>query len=375
MRYGVAFFSSMTLAAAVTWGACGSRRPSPADDGPNGGSGSGNGGSSSTGFVSDGAAICGNDVHQPVTHPPLVYFVLDRSGSMEELATPGGASRWTHVVDAAVSMVDQLGALVRTGPRCSPHPNAEEGQECIGGTEVYSPKIGASPSAFRDAIDIDPFGGTPVSATLEALLPEVLEVEGPRAVILATDGAPNCNPNISCGADQCMVNIVGQCPPDIENCCDPAVGGIALNCVDRVATVLAVQALANAGVDVYVVGIPGSEQFSAVLDQLAVVGGVPQEGADDYYYRVDDVDTLADVFRQIGASLVSCTYDLADPPDAPGKTNVYFDASVVLQDADNGWVWVDEDTIQLVGAACDQLKTGNVSEVQIVSGCPTETPR
>lgn len=372
MRYGVAFFASLTLAATVTWGACKSREHLPQGTG---GEGSGAGGSSSNGFVSDGAAICGNDVHQPVTHPPLIFFVLDRSGSMSEAATPGGDSRWSYVVDAAVSMVDQLGSLVRTGAAVFPHPLAEEGQECLGGGLVFDPKVGAGPTSFRNAIDIDPFGGTPTAATLEAILSTVLAEDGPRAVILATDGAPNCNPDASCDADECMVNVLGQCPADIENCCDPAVGGIRENCIDRVASVLAVQALANAGVDVYVVGIPGTEQFAAILNQLAVVGGAPREGEDEYYYRVDDVDTLSDVFREIGAALVSCSFDLSDPPDAPGKTNVYFDAQVVLQDAENGWVWVDEDTIQLVGAACDELKTGSVAEVQIVSGCPTETPK
>ncbi|NUP08657.1 MAG: VWA domain-containing protein [Polyangiaceae bacterium] len=376
MRLGLAFVVSVLSSAAVTWAACGLRER-PHVDGSGGGSDTGGGATENTtsGFVSDGASICGSDVHHPVTHPPLVYFVIDRSGSMSELDVDSGDSRYSRVVEAAVTMVDELGALVRAGAAVFPHPDADLEDECPAGVEVYAPKIGAGPNSFENAIDTEPFGGTPIGATLEAVTDKILEEDGPRAVILATDGAPNCNPDTSCGPENCMVNLAGECPPDIENCCDPEVGGTPLNCVDRQATVLAVQTLANAGADVYVVGIPGSEQFSAVLDQMAVVGGVPQEGAETYYYRVDELDTLSELFKSIGASLVSCTYDLEDPPEAPGKTNVYFDGSVVLQDSENGWVWVDEDTIELVGAACQKLKTGKVTEVQIVSGCPTETPK
>ena len=230
-------------------------------------------------------------------------------------------------------------------------------------------------SGFTNAIDQGTFGGTPISSTLEALAPALESEASPKVVILATDGAPNCNPAVTCDADECMVNIFGECPPEIDNCCDPGVGGTVLNCVDRSATVLAVQAIANAGTDVYVVGIPGTEQFAAVLDQMAIVGGVPQEGQDTFYYRVDDLDALAGVFKEIASALVSCTYDLADPPREPGKTNVYFDEEVVLSDPENGWVWVDSDTIELLGAACEELKSGSVKLVQIVSGCPTATPK
>lgn len=341
--------------------------------GAQGGEGS-QGGSTANGFVTDGAVICGADVHHPVTHPPLIYFVLDRSASMEDDAGDG-STRWEHVRDAAESLVDDLGALVRVGAAVFPATSATDGNECQTGAQVYSPTASSTVSGFDNAIDHGTFGGTPISSTLVALTDTIADQEAPRAVILATDGAPNCNPDATCGASECMVNIFGECPPDVVNCCDPASGGTVLNCVDRQASVHAVQALTGAGADVYVVGIPGSEQFANILNQLAVVGGVPQENADTFYYRVDDLDSLSAVFKGIAAALVSCTFDLSDPPEAPGKTNVYFDEQVVLQDPLNGWIWVDADTIELEGDACAELKTGNVKEIKIVSGCPTATPR
>lgn len=373
MRGAVIFTSSVCLTIALMWGACTKGGPNYGN-GDGGGYWNGSGGNTSSGFNTDGAAICGADVHQPIAAYPLVYFVIDRSGSMEEIEPGSDETRYVRVRDAAIDMVQTLGALVRVGAALFPDPDATKGDECDFGEEVYEAKVGAG-SGFADAIDQGTFGGTPIARTLVELAPALEAEASPKVVILATDGAPNCNPDATCDADECMVNILGECPSEIDNCCDPSVGGTTLNCVDRAATVLAVQAIANAGTDVYVVGIPGTEGFSAVLDQMAIVGGVPQEDQDTYYYKVDDLDALAGVFKDIASALVSCTYDLADPPEAPGKTNVYFDEEVVLQDAENGWVWVDGDTIELVGAACQELKSGGVSLVQIVSGCPTEVPK
>lgn len=376
MRWASAFLGTAATTALMTWAAC-QGGPNYGNDSDNDGTTSGdtdNGSSSSGSFVTDGAAICGADVHQPITHPPSIYFVIDRSGSMLDIDPESGDTRYERVTAAAVSMVEDIGGLVRTGAALFPSPEASDLEECESGIEVFKPKVGAGPNSFADAIDVEPLGGTPIAATLRDLADRINDLDGPRAVILLTDGGPNCNPNASCGPEECMVNIFGECPPEIDNCCDPNVGGTPLNCIDRQESVLAVRALANADSPVYVVGIPGSEQFSAILNQLAVVGGAAQEGQDDYYFRVDDLDELSGVFKDIASALVSCTIDLADPPEVPGKTNVYFDEVVVLQDPENGWIWIDEDTIELKGSACTELKSGSVSEVLIVSGCPTETP-
>jgi hypothetical protein len=363
------FGVSFGVATAVLYLACtGKHDPTPpnsTDDGDGGAAVS-----STTGFVSDGAAICGNEEHTPLTTYPLLYFVFDRSGSMADVE--GGQTRYEQVRSAALDMTDSLGALVRVGAAVFPTDDPNGVDACIPGKEVYSPKVDPGP-VFASSIDVEPFGGTPISATLEALLPELSAETAPKVVLLATDGAPNCNGDITCGPDQCMVNLLGQCPPDVPNCCEPP-DGTWLNCVDRLATIQAVMALKNAGVNVYVIGIPGSELFATVLDQMALAGGVPQEGQPTYYYRVDDLATLSGVFKGIASALVSCTYDVADPPTEQGLTNVYFDEVVVPLDPVDGWVWVDGDTIELEGAACQQLKNGGVHKVQIVSGCPTVTP-
>ncbi len=359
----------LPLNLAIGWAACSQGPPPPLgqDDG------GGNAQSSGAQFQHDGASICGNEVHQAQSAYPLIYFVIDRSGSMSDPDPGSGQNKLERVQEAAGEMVDSLGTLVRVGAAMYPNPAVDDNTDgCAPGVELFTPKVGAG-SAFSQAINVDPFGGTPTAATLNAVAPTLAAAAGPKALILATDGAPNCNPNITCGPAECMPNILGLCAPDDATCCTPPTG-IHENCVDRAASILAVQAIFEAGTPVYVIGIPGTELFESTLNQMALVGGAAQEGADTAFYKVDDLDTLASVFKDIAGELVSCSFDLADPPEDPGKTNVYFDEVVVPQDPDDGWIWIDEDTIELVGASCASLKNGEVRDVQIVSGCPTVVP-
>ena len=349
---------------AVLYGACNRDQ-----QGTGGGDADATVATTTTGFSSDGANICGNEYHDALSKYPLIYFVLDRSGSMSDLE--GGATRYEKVRLATLELVDSLGALVRVGLTLYPSVDAGVGSECLAGEEVYSPKVNPG-SSFEKALDVSPHGGTPTAATLQGVRPHLQGQPDPKVVILATDGGPNCNSAISCGPESCIVNIAGQCP--IANCCAPP-EGVVENCLDYSATLEAIDGLVAEGTKVYVVGIPGSELFGMVLNAMALHGGAPLTNAPQYYYKVDDLDGLADVFKGIARELVTCSFDLTDPPTEQGLTNVYFDGEVVFLDPENGWTWVDGDTIELVGAACESLKDGQVKQVQIVSGCPTETPK
>jgi hypothetical protein len=145
-------------------------------------------------------------------------------------------------------------------------------------------------------------------------------------------------------------------------------------CLDRGPTVDAVAALWAAGIATYVIGIAGSETYADVLDAMAEAGGAPRPSA-PAYYKVDDLGDLGAVLGSIASKVVSCDFDLEDPPPAEGQTNVYLDQTVVPYDALDGWVWVSPTVVELRGAACDELKNGGVKQVQIVSGCPTEQPK
>lgn len=145
-------------------------------------------------------------------------------------------------------------------------------------------------------------------------------------------------------------------------------------CVDRPATVAAIETLVSGGVQVYVIGIPGSDLYGDVLNEMAITGGAPQPSP-PHYYRVSDLEALGTVLGSIAEVLVSCEFTVSDPPAEPGMTNVYLDQELLAYGYPNGWVWKTVDTVELVGESCARLKAGQVKQVQIVSGCPTETTK
>jgi hypothetical protein len=333
----------------------------------------------------DAGGLCGNEIHSITTVPPTVYFIFDISGSM---STPVfGGTRFSVVQSAAAQLVDDLEFLVRPGAAAFPL-GGSAGDGCQVGGEVYPPTFG-NPGAFNDATRfLVPNGGTPTAATLTALKPELAVLASGTSktiAILATDGGPNCDAAAMCDITECGENIEGcasgdTCCATKTNCCvaqgpnDPYAAQRPLNCVDHAATVAAVAALHEAGVDVAIIGIPGSQVYANVLTDMAFAGGAPQAAA-PFYYDVQDLSTLGAVLQNIAAAGISCDISIADPPSMQGETNVYLDQQVVDYDATNGWTWSASNVVTLHGTACAELRSGQVAQVQVVTGCPTQVPK
>jgi hypothetical protein len=144
-----------------------------------------------------------------------------------------------------------------------------------------------------------------------------------------------------------------------------------MGCVDAAASEAAVKSLADASIDTFVVGMPGSELFARVLDRLAVAGNTARETS-PRYYATTDTDELTAVLRQIGVKVaITCDITLSEAPEVPELVNVYFDTELVGFDPANGWAWAGEAGLSLRGSACEKLMSGDVLQVQVVSGCPT----
>ncbi len=330
----------------------------------------------------DAQGLCGNQIHALTFDAPNVYFIIDASGSMSQAA--GNSSRFTVVHKATVNLVRDLGPLINVGAALFP-VGATDDDACATGAEVmpispgdaYTGSDGPTTNAFKSSTNAAPNGGTPTAATLAALLPAVQAAPGKTLVLLVTDGGPNCNPDASCDGAHCGANIEGcigaSCCDPGGNCCAPGQPGGPTSCVDTAATVAQVEAYEKAGLPVYVIGIPGSEAYAGVLQQMAIAAGTAQIGK-PYYYAVNDVDNLQSVLGSIAAVAVSCIFSLDDPPAVDDQTNVYLDGVTLPSGGDDGWRWMDPDLkrIELLGASCARLKAGQIKTVQIVSGCPTE---
>src|SRR5262249_18656250 len=131
-----------------------------------------------------------------------------------------------------------------------PGPNAGDATQCLAGGEVFAPQQGSAPAGYfgptaaqltQRLLNLAAFGGTPTAATLAALTPYLQSLGRNTFVVLATDGAPNCNATASCDIANCQVNIAGQCTIP-GNCCVGANNNT--NCNDTDPTLAAIRALA-----------------------------------------------------------------------------------------------------------------------------------
>jgi hypothetical protein len=346
--------------------ACSSRAHPPPllDDTPVHDGGSGIGGSGGGGCVDDAVApplpdaqgLCGNTFLPATSDPPNVYFVIDRSGSMQEVVD--GRVKYDAVAAASVALVRRLGAQINVGAAVFPGPIVNPDDGCATGDQVFPTRPGdalqpgacsvdgAVTRGFSRSISVASgdglIGGTPTAATLARLLPTLAALPGKTAVILATDGGPNCNPAAMCDENKCIPNIerYPSCTAGV-NCCGPSLGGPA-SCLDDVATLAAVAALAQRGIKTYVIGIPGSAPYATLLDDLARAGGTarPAGSGGAAYYGVDRLTELDGILGAIGSTVVlSCHLHLETPAKEMSLVNVYLDRQLVQYGAPDGWVW------------------------------------
>lgn len=325
-----------------------------------------------------------------VVNPPNLYFVLDRSASMND------DDKWQTIITVIGELVIALGPRANIGAAVFPDPYVAANKPpelpaaCGAGIEVFAPQQGDAPAgtagptatAFLTALGhIGADGGTPTAATLLALEPRLSSLPGTTAVILATDGGPNCDESLSCEIDQCQPNIDGDCPVAPSSCCTDGSSQdnqrlANLSCLDSQATIDAVKKLAADGISVYVVGVPGSEVYADLLNQLAVAGGTARaddEGGAQYYaVTTADQQAFTATLSKVAAAITgSCTLQLNHVPSDPTLVNVFFDETAVPQSGPDGWTLTGA-TVTILGASCKKIVEGAVLDVRVVAGCPTD---
>lgn len=332
---------------------------------------------------------CGEQVIPVVTNPPNLSFIIDHSGSMGDELAGSGLSKYENARLALSQVLKAIGHRVSYGAAIFPGLAGKTG--CEPGDELMRMAPGDPPSYARagktgprlkdllarlSIASVD--GGTPASATLEKMSGVLSELTGDTYVVLITDGAPNCNDAISCAASGCIPNIEDRTLAGMEcrdgyNCCDPANGveGANINCVDSQASLEAVQKLADAGIRTFVIGMPGSEPYEDLLNGMAERGGTAR-GGDLEYYSVEDTNALQEALSKIAASVaISCEVPLDYEPPDRDYVNVFFDGVVLQYDPEDGWEWTEGGAVAIRGAACDQLMSGDVLELQVFAGCKT----
>jgi hypothetical protein len=339
---------------------------------------------------------CGATVVELEVVRPNLYFLLDRSGSMTE-SMPGLVlqDRFDAARIAIELVLRDVGHRVNFGASVFPAdpsgcgPGHEVRATAPGDPVSYAVANENGPqlkSLAFDLLRITPSGVTPTAAALTDLHGKLTELPGKTHLFLLTDGAPNCNLDLECDIDQCTANIEqayyserDRCDESV-NCCSDDIFGSG-TCLDAQATLNAVTALHNDGVNTFVIGMPGTETYGALLDDLAHAGGVARSEA-PYYYSVTDSEQLIETLHVLGGEVsLSCSIDLNEVPPDPDRVNVFLDDMLIPFDPEEGWSWgdssvgsaeggVERSRVELHGEPCDLATDGQVLQIQIVAGCP-----
>jgi hypothetical protein len=387
-------------------GASGGKGSGAGGGGPGGGATGASGGSptlqpdaavSSCGQSIVGLKNCGTQTVSAQIRHPNMLIVLDKSGSTVDQPAGFNVSIWEGMKLALATSLEAAKARVsfglelfptssvpgqtipeKCGDNCCDMPTTADIAVPIEDGVTGVPKILAVLNATV------PSGGTPTAVALKHALEYFTvgagaSLQGEKFVMLATDGGPNCNAGLTCPATSCTLNLEKQCMS--ANCC----ASLGQACVDDQATIAQIQALRDAGINTFVVGIPGSEAYSSYLDQFAKTGNQvnPNAPPSPFYYRVDasaGVAGLTAVFSAITTQLVtSCEIAIDTPVIVPDKMNVAINCEAVPQlgtsgTGTDGWVLDAVSTpakITLQGSLCRWVQQQGVDRIDIVFGCPT----
>lgn len=309
--------------------------------------------------------------------PATLMFQVDTSGSMNCAASDRSCATGEPTAAPDDSRWDVFRA--RLGEAL-----AALGDTTSAGLMHY-PFTFACPSTAPD-VAIAPLSSAraPIVAALAGLVPEgitpthdavvnalaILRTDAGerRYLVLATDGA----------ATSCLG-------------CDAACSFDELD-RDNEDLVAAIGAAASEGIPTFVIGVPGSQSYRAILSRMASAAGTARPGCSDagpVYCHHDLTDpsldfgaALRDALASIGEAVVSCEYEIPPNPDGAfdeTRVNVRIvedDGSEDVVGRDparaNGWDYSDDgERIILHGEACDRAERLRGGRIDVLFGCPT----
>ena len=249
-----------------------------------------------------------------------VLFVIDRSGSMAwnlagQTVPP---SRWSLLQNALNATLPSVQSTVSMGAVFFPQVPSDASdvtQQC---QTLLSPDVALGLNHANDILQMFnttmPVGGTPTFDAL-GVAQQVLESTAGRGdarfIVLATDGAPNCNGGLDQNTCVCTSwDMMGNpnCPTSTDG---------SYLCLDDTRTVAEITPIAASGIPVYIIGIADSTdpQFVGVLNQMAVAGGRPNPAGPEQYYSVRNPGDLVAAFTTIQNAIARCVFVTPSRPD------------------------------------------------------------
>lgn len=269
---------------------------------------------------------------------PTVLLLIDQSGSMYDDFDAG--DRWNVLRDALTDpdngVVKNLQDKVRFGVALYSSHNGygdQGNQTCpmLQGLDSVPIKLD-NYQPIRDLyMAASPSDDTPTAESVAAATDQLLayQEEGPKAILLATDGNP----------DTCS-------DPDAH---DQASQDFSVNTV---------KSSYAAGISTYVLSV-GDEVAQDHLQNLANAGVGASDGATSAYWKATDQAALRSALENIINGVRSCTFSLEGEIDTALVTEgvVKLDGQELVYGVD--WKLNGKNEVELVGSRCDQLKDGD----------------
>jgi hypothetical protein len=314
--------------------------------------------------------------------PPILEFLIDYSGSMNErpMMATTGPRKYESTRDALIQAFTDMADGTGTGLIFYPNTGNSKsggGAACI--TRQQAVPMATLNATVRQALISalqakTTSGATPthdafVYAT-DTLAASTLM--GNKYVVLVTDGAPTYS-----------LGCMGTGQAAVDNA--PLIQAVA-------------DANTMRGIKTFVIGSPGSEPALASLSAMATQGGTAKVGCSDAgpNYCHFDMTTAPDLaaalneaFKAITGSVITCNYTIPPPMSGkmvdPNLVNVNFTSSSgtvtqIGKDPDpagaacnHGWQYAANNTqIILCPDTCDLVKQDPNAKVNVVLGCTTK---
>jgi hypothetical protein len=311
--------------------------------------------------VTDAGITCATGSFSMAHPKPTVMLVLDRSASMATAMEPGGnfPTRWYALTSALASVLPPVDNTMAIGALI--FPATARALECsVASVANLRPATGNVAALTRLMNTTVPGGGTPTAIAIDTaakLLLGMRTATAARALVLATDGGPNCNAGLNFATCRCTNG------PGVSTCG-------ASQCLDDTRTEQTISEYQSQGLPTYVVGIQtkGDPEFSDVLDAMAVAGGRPQVGAGQSYYAASSEAELNAALTTIRNQVGACTYLTSSVPDQNGSIVVSVDGVPLAPDQ---WIWGNRSNGEIVlqGDACQTVATAKAPALSATVEC------
>lgn len=285
---------------------------------------------------------------------PQVWMLLDRSGSMSGVL--GTNTRWEAVGNVLLGdpldsedrgVVGNFEDQVAFGATFYTSGAATSGG-CVLSLETVALARNSYTNIRARYNKLGPTGGTPTADSVAATVAVASSSDltgGPKILVLATDGAPG-----ACASRE--GTATAEVEQEVERAFALGISTFAIS-ISSDTDLPHMQRVANVGV-----GLAGDADPPAPV------------------YTAESQDDLALAFNSILADVPrSCVFELngeVDPENAGEGTVTLAGTELGYQDAD-GWILKRTDQVELVGAACDQIRAGE-EDLDINFPCTVFTP-